>query len=53
MKPSPPPRVPGKTEAQRFDNAVRAMFRVSKVDLLKAEAKEKRVKEHKTAKKPS
>jgi hypothetical protein len=38
MKPVPPP-VPGNTEAERFDNAVRKMFTVSKEDLLKEEAK--------------
>jgi len=42
MKPQPPPRVPGNTEAERMDNAVRKMFSVSKEDILKAEAKEKR-----------
>jgi len=41
MKPSPPPHVPGNTDAERMDNAVRALFSVSKEDLLKAEAKEK------------
>ena len=30
MKPSPAPNVPGNTEAERFDNAVRKMFTVSK-----------------------
>jgi len=47
MKPLPAPNVPGKTEAERFDNAVRTMFRVSKRVLLKEEAKEKRAKERK------
>jgi len=53
MKPQPAPNVPGKTEAQRFDNAFRAMFRVSKDDVLKEEAKQKRAKERKAEKKPS
>ncbi|MGO9262604.1 MAG: hypothetical protein ACLQU1_40930 [Bryobacteraceae bacterium] len=44
MKPSPPPYVPGDTEAERFDNAVRKMFSVSKEDLLKEEAKLKRAR---------
>ena len=41
MKPQPPPNVPGETEFERFDNAVRKMLTVSKADLLKAEAKPK------------
>jgi hypothetical protein len=35
MKPAPAPNVPGNTEAERFDNAVRKMFSVSKEELLK------------------
>jgi len=53
MKPQPPPHVPGNTEAERMDNAVRKMFSVSEADLLKAEAKwktehtkKKRAKKH-------
>ena len=38
MKPSTAPKVPGKTEAERFDNAVRKIFSVSKDELLKREA---------------
>lgn len=49
MKPTNPPNLPGKTEAERFDNAIRAMFRVSKADLLKEEAKAKRGKERRKA----
>jgi hypothetical protein len=30
MKPSPPPSIPGDTDAERFDNAVRRIFSVSK-----------------------
>lgn len=41
MKPPPAPYVPGDTDFQRFDNAVRAMFSVSKEDVLKEEAKQK------------
>jgi hypothetical protein len=54
MKPSPPPRVSGNTEAERFDNAVRKMFTVSKEDMLKEEAKWKRARARKKnkAKKP-
>ena len=47
MKPLPAPAVPGKTEAERFDNALRHIFTVSKSDLLKKEAQEKRKKERK------
>jgi hypothetical protein len=35
MKPLPAPRVPGDTEFQRFDNAVRKVFSVSKEAFLK------------------
>jgi hypothetical protein len=42
MKPAPAPDVPGTTEFERFDNAVRTVFSVSKKDLLKAEEKWKR-----------
>lgn len=42
MKPAPPPNVPGNTEAEKFDNALRKVLSVSKEDLLKAEAKWKR-----------
>jgi hypothetical protein len=53
MKPLPPPHVPGNSEAERFDNAVRKMFSVSKEDLLKAEAKWRHGRERKRrAKKP-
>jgi len=41
MKPHPPPYVPGNTEAARFDIAVRKIFSVSKVDVLKAEEEQK------------
>jgi hypothetical protein len=30
MKPQPPPSVPGDTDTERFDNAVRKLFTVSK-----------------------
>ena len=42
MKPLPAPPVPGNTDAERFDNAVRKMFTVSKDELVKREAKWKR-----------
>ncbi len=47
MKPLPAPNVPGKTEAERFDNALRKIFRVSKDDLLKREAEWKRARARK------
>ena len=55
MKPASPPNVPGSTEAEKFDNAVRAVLTVSKDSLLKAEAKWKkaRAKRKATKKKPS
>jgi hypothetical protein len=39
MKPAPAPNVPGNTEAERMDNALRKILTVSKADLLKEEAK--------------
>jgi hypothetical protein len=51
MKPAPAPNVPGNTEAERFDNAVRNIFSVSKKELLKREAKWKRTQARKLAKK--
>ena len=54
MKPAPAPDVPGKTDAERFDNAVRKMLTVSKQDLLKEEEKWKRARARKRrAKKPA
>jgi hypothetical protein len=44
MKPAPAPHVPGNTEAERFDNAVRKVFSVSKADYLKEEARLKRAR---------
>ncbi|MDP8981240.1 MAG: hypothetical protein M3O35_11700 [Acidobacteriota bacterium] len=53
MKPAPAPDVPGTTEFERFDNAVRTVFSVTKKDLLKAEEKWKRDRaKKKRAKKP-
>ena len=53
MKPAAPD-VPGTPEFERFDNAVRTVFSVSKKDLLKAEEKWKRDRaKKKRAKKPS
>jgi hypothetical protein len=42
MKPQPPPHVPGSNEAEKFDNAVRRMFSVSKEELQKREENWKR-----------
>jgi hypothetical protein len=54
MRPELAPNVPGNTEAERMDNAVRKIFTVSKEDLLKEEAKWKRARERKKrAKKPA
>ena len=47
MKPLPPPKIEGKTEWERFDNAVRKILTVPKEVILKAEAKEQRRKERK------
>jgi hypothetical protein len=46
MKPLQAPNVPGKTEFERFDNAVRQVLTVSKADLLKLEQKDKHKREH-------
>jgi len=51
MKPAPAPSVPGKTDAERMSNALRAVLTVSKADLLKKEARVKRASEKKRAKK--
>jgi hypothetical protein len=45
MKPLPAPNIPGKTDFQRFDNAVRQVLSISKEELLKREECEKREKE--------
>jgi hypothetical protein len=47
MKPLPAPDVPGSTDAERMDNAVRKMFSVSKDDLLKREEAWKRARARK------
>jgi hypothetical protein len=44
MKPLPAPNVPGKTESERFENALRHVLTVSKDDLLKREAESKRTR---------
>jgi hypothetical protein len=50
MKPLPAPEVPGKTEFQRFDNAVRQVLSVSKTELLKREEREKQNQNRPTTK---
>jgi hypothetical protein len=51
MKPLPPPDVPGKTEFERFDNAVRQVLTVSKAELLKREQGKKEREEKRRPKK--
>lgn len=41
MKPLPPPDVPGSTDSERFDNALRKVLSVSKEEVLRREAAEK------------
>jgi hypothetical protein len=50
MKPLPAPDVPGNTPWERFDNAMRKVFSVSKEAVLKEEAKEKKSRARKRAK---
>jgi len=52
MKPLPPPPVPGNTDAERMDNALRKFLSVSKEDYLREEERLKRVRDRKRAKKP-
>ena len=47
MKPLPAPDIPGSTEAERMDNAVRKLFTVSKEDYLKEEARLRRIRDRK------
>jgi hypothetical protein len=47
MNPLPAPKVPGKSEFERFDNAMRQVLSVSKEELLKREAREKSAREKK------
>ncbi|HEU0050333.1 MAG TPA: hypothetical protein VFQ43_22290 [Nitrososphaera sp.] len=53
----PVPDVPGNTEAERFDNALRKIFTVSKTALLKEERKIKarraRARKRKSSREPS
>src|ERR1022692_445618 len=47
MKPLPAPEVPGNTEAERMDNAVRKLFTVSKEAYLREEDRLKKRRERK------
>jgi hypothetical protein len=42
MKPLPAPNVPGNTEAERMDNAVRMLFKASKAEYWKPEREPKK-----------
>jgi hypothetical protein len=55
MKPAPAPNVPGDTEAERMDNAVRKFLSVPKDAYLKEEERLKKLRERrkKRAKKPA
>jgi hypothetical protein len=48
MKPLPVPNVPGNTEAERFDNAVRKAFTVTKEEMQRREAEWQRMNGKKT-----
>jgi hypothetical protein len=52
MKPLPTPHVPGKSEFERFDNAVRQVLTVSKDELLKREQREQDKKEREEKRRP-
>jgi hypothetical protein len=49
--PNPPPAVPGETEAERMKNALRMMFSVPKEAYLREEARLKRARNRKRARK--
>ena len=53
VKPLPAPNVPGKTEFDRFDSAMRQVLTVSKEELLKRETREKNARERKKQPKKS
>ncbi len=52
MKPIPPPHVPGKTEFERFDNAMRQVLTVSKEELLKREERDRERKDREEKRRP-
>jgi hypothetical protein len=47
VKPLPAPHIPGKTEFERFDNAMRQVLTVSKEELLRRENNEQRIRDQK------
>ena len=47
MKPPPTPQVPGKTDFERFDNALLQVLTVSKEELLRREEQEKKASDGK------
>jgi hypothetical protein len=49
MKSAPAPHVPGNSEQERMDYAVRKMFTVSKQDVLKEERRQARARARKRA----
>jgi hypothetical protein len=51
MKPLPAPPVPGSTDAERFDNAVRKTFTVSKEEMQRREAEWQKTHGKKTERK--
>jgi hypothetical protein len=52
MKPLPTPHVPGKTEFEKFDNAMRQVLKISKAELLKREQQERELKEREEKRRP-
>jgi hypothetical protein len=52
MRPLPAPHVPGKTEFERFDNAMRQLLIVSKEELLRREQREQDKKERDEKRRP-
>lgn len=52
MKPAPAPPIPGNTEAERMDNAVRQIFTVSKQEIQRREAEWERDKNQAGCDKP-
>ena len=53
MKTQPAPAVPGDIDSQRFDNAVRKMFTVSKEEMQRREAEWKKIQGRKAQSKKS
>ena len=51
MKPAPAPKIPGSTSWERLDNAVRMVLTVPKEAALKEEARLKKLRTRKRAKK--